>query len=52
MKYGVTLTRENFYDLAAHFPFGALSLGEIDSLEDLSFPRFHNAAIVCIANPD
>lgn len=32
--------------------FGALSLGEIDSLEDLSFPRFHNAAIVCIPNPD
>lgn len=32
--------------------FGALSLGEIDSLEDLSLPRFHNAAIVCIPNPD
>ena len=32
--------------------FGALSLGEINSLEDLSFPRFHNAAIVCISNPD
>jgi hypothetical protein len=32
--------------------FGALSLGEIDSLEDLNFPRFHNAAIVCIPNPD
>jgi hypothetical protein len=31
--------------------FGALTLGEIDSLEDLSFPRFHNAAIVCISNP-
>lgn len=29
--------------------FGALSLGEIDSLEDLGFPRFHNAAIVCLA---
>lgn len=27
--------------------FGALSLGEIDSMEDLDIPRFHNAAIVC-----
>ena len=26
---------------------GALSLGEIDSLEDFNFPRFHNAALVC-----
>jgi len=30
--------------------FGALSLGEIDSLEDLRFPRFHNAALVCLAS--
>ncbi|TXH90139.1 MAG: histidine kinase [Rhodoferax sp.] len=29
--------------------FGALSLGEIDSVEDLDVPRFHNAAMVCIA---
>lgn len=29
--------------------FGALSLGEIDSLEDLDVPRFHNAALVCVA---
>ena len=28
--------------------FGALSLGEIDSFEDFNFPRFHNAAIVCL----
>ena len=28
---------------------GALSLGEIDSIEDLGFPRFHNAALVCLA---
>ena len=27
---------------------GALSLGEIDSLEDFKLPRFHNAALVCI----
>ena len=30
---------------------GALSLGEIDSIEDLGFPRFHNAALVCVARP-
>lgn len=29
--------------------YGALSLGEIDQLEDLSIPRFHNAALVCLA---
>ncbi len=29
--------------------FGALSLGEIDSLKDLRFPRFHNAAMLCLA---
>lgn len=28
---------------------GALSLGEIDQLPDLSIPRFHNAALVCLA---
>ena len=28
--------------------YGALSLGEIDQLEDLSIPRFHNAALVCL----
>lgn len=28
---------------------GALSLGEIDQLQDLSIPRFHNAALVCLA---
>ncbi|WP_165873599.1 FIST signal transduction protein [Parasulfuritortus cantonensis] len=27
---------------------GALSLGEIDSLEEFGFPRFHNAALVCL----
>lgn len=27
---------------------GALSLGEIDSMDDLDFPRFHNAAVVCV----
>ena len=27
---------------------GALSLGEIDSMEDFKIPRFHNAALVCI----
>lgn len=35
----------------AHGPLlGALTLGEIDSTEvcDLGFPRFHNAAIVCV----
>lgn len=31
--------------------FGALSLGEIDSIEDLDAPRFHNAALVCVASP-
>lgn len=30
--------------------YGALSLGEIDSLEDFDFPRFHNAAVVCITD--
>ncbi len=30
--------------------FGALSLGEIDTLEYLDHPRFHNAAVVCIAS--
>lgn len=29
--------------------YGALSLGEMDSLEEFNFPRFHNAALVCIA---
>ena len=28
--------------------YGALSLGEIDCMEDLNIPRFHNAALVCI----
>lgn len=27
---------------------GALTLGEIDQLEELDMPRFHNAALVCI----
>lgn len=27
--------------------YGALSLGELDSLDELLFPRFHNAALVC-----
>lgn len=27
---------------------GALSLGEIDSMDDLDFPRFHNATVVCV----
>lgn len=27
---------------------GALSLGEIDSMDDLNLPRFHNAALLCI----
>ena len=31
--------------------FGALSLGEMDSLEEFMFPRFHNAAIVCMPQP-
>jgi len=29
--------------------FGALSLGEIDTLEGIDYPRFHNAAVVCVA---
>jgi len=29
--------------------YGALSLGEIDTLDVLDYPRFHNAAVVCIA---
>lgn len=28
---------------------GALSLGEIDTLDGLDYPRFHNAAVVCLA---
>ena len=31
--------------------FGALSLGEIDCSNDFDFPRFHNAALVCLALP-
>lgn len=27
--------------------FGALSLGEVDQMDDLGIPRFHNAALVC-----
>ncbi|PKO94298.1 MAG: histidine kinase [Betaproteobacteria bacterium HGW-Betaproteobacteria-10] len=29
--------------------FGALTLGEIDCIEDLCLPRFHNAALVCLS---
>jgi hypothetical protein len=32
--------------------FGALSLGEIDTLEGIDYPRFHNAAVVCVATHD
>lgn len=32
-----------------HQLFGALTLGEIDSMEDLHLPRFHNAAMLCMA---
>lgn len=38
-------------DTGAPHLFGALSLGEIDSIEDLDAPRFHNAALVCVASP-
>lgn len=31
--------------------YGALSLGEIDTPAELEFPRFHNAAVVCLAQP-
>jgi hypothetical protein len=30
--------------------YGALSLGEIDTLDDFEYPRFHNAAVVCVAS--
>lgn len=30
--------------------YGALSLGEIDTLDDFDYPRFHNAAVVCVAS--
>ena len=30
--------------------YGALSLGEIDTLEPWGHPRFHNAAVLCIAD--
>jgi hypothetical protein len=30
--------------------YGALSLGEIDTLEEFDYPRFHNAAVVCMAS--
>ncbi len=29
--------------------FGALSLGEFDQDKELGFPRFHNAALVCVS---
>jgi len=29
--------------------FGALTLGEIDTIQEFGIPRFHNAAIVCVA---
>lgn len=31
--------------------FGAISLGEIDTFADIDIPRFHNAAVICIAQP-
>ncbi len=31
--------------------YGALSLGEIDTSAELNFPRFHNAAVVCLPQP-
>lgn len=29
---------------------GALSLGEIDTMDDLDLPRFHNACLVCVSD--
>lgn len=29
---------------------GALSLGEIDTMDDLGLPRFHNASLVCVSD--
>jgi hypothetical protein len=54
MHFGADATREiNQLKAATGSPclFGALSLGEIDSMEDLDIPRFHNAAIVCMPQP-
>jgi len=53
MHFGAQALAE-LQDLQAHSAYsqlvGALTLGEIDSTEacSLGFPRFHNAAIVCV----
>lgn len=54
MHFGADAVRELAHlhaDAGAPQLFGALSLGEIDSIEDLDAPRFHNAALVCVATP-
>lgn len=51
MHFGADAARELAHlraDAGAPHLFGALSLGEIDSIEDLDAPRFHNAALVCV----
>jgi hypothetical protein len=51
MHFGEDANREIkqlYRDSGAAGLCGALSLGEIDSMDDLDFPRFHNATVVCV----
>lgn len=51
MHFGEDANREInqlYQESGAAGLYGALSLGEIDSMDDLDFPRFHNAAVVCV----
>ena len=45
-EYGVTLTRENFYDLAAHFPFGVVTV--VDVLVRIPVAFTDDGALVCV----
>jgi len=53
MHFGEEAIKEvqQIHSATNHVPmYGALSLGEIDTLDELDFPRFHNAAVVCMAS--
>lgn len=53
MHFGKVVAAEELAELkertGASVISGALSLGEIDSIEELGFPRFHNACVVSLA---
>jgi hypothetical protein len=53
MHFGAEAETEikQIHSVMGHVPmYGALSLGEIDTLDDFDYPRFHNAAVVCVAS--